>query len=386
MSDIQALNNRDKHIADDVVYDNEASGLSANNVQGAMDEVNIKVDTHNSNTSNPHSITKSQIGLGNVDNTSDLNKPISTATRTALNGKANSSHGYHVPTPQKASNKVFLRNDNTWQTITPANIGASATSHTHSYLPLSGGTLTGALTANAGIYLPNGKYIYAKSTGGTNCSILGISGSNNVFLGYSTGSGTEALNLYSGQVIDFNCQCGDSYVGTTMRLYREQTDNHRTILRSNTNGSIYLGSSGYRWNTAFFTNAITASDLKEKDIIEDFDFKAKDFIMSLEPIAYRRTGTEDGGERIHLGLGAQTLAKHINNLNIGNLSMVQACIINDDGEESPYYGEEIDDSKLSWGINYTELIPQLIKMVQEQQKEIDVLQNELIELKSQINS
>ena len=32
-------------------------------------------------------LTKSDIGLANVDNTSDLNKPISTATQTALNGK-----------------------------------------------------------------------------------------------------------------------------------------------------------------------------------------------------------------------------------------------------------------------------------------------------------
>lgn len=37
-------------------------------------------------------INKSDVGLGNVDNTSDANKPISTATQTALNGKANSSH------------------------------------------------------------------------------------------------------------------------------------------------------------------------------------------------------------------------------------------------------------------------------------------------------
>jgi hypothetical protein len=42
---------------------------------------------HISNTSNPHSVTKSQVGLGNVDNTSDANKPISTATQTALNAK-----------------------------------------------------------------------------------------------------------------------------------------------------------------------------------------------------------------------------------------------------------------------------------------------------------
>lgn len=34
---------------------------------------------HISNKSNPHSVTKAQVGLGNVDNTSDLNKPVSNA-------------------------------------------------------------------------------------------------------------------------------------------------------------------------------------------------------------------------------------------------------------------------------------------------------------------
>ena len=43
---------------------------------------------HTVNVSNPHSVTKSQVGLGNVDNTSDANKPISTATQTALDAKA----------------------------------------------------------------------------------------------------------------------------------------------------------------------------------------------------------------------------------------------------------------------------------------------------------
>lgn len=45
--------------------------------------------THSQATGNPHNTTKADIGLGNVDNTSDLNKPISTATQTALNTKAN---------------------------------------------------------------------------------------------------------------------------------------------------------------------------------------------------------------------------------------------------------------------------------------------------------
>jgi hypothetical protein len=44
---------------------------------------------HLSNTSNPHNVTQTQVGLGNVNNTSDANKPVSTAQQTALNLKAN---------------------------------------------------------------------------------------------------------------------------------------------------------------------------------------------------------------------------------------------------------------------------------------------------------
>jgi hypothetical protein len=36
-------------------------------------------------------LDKNSVGLGNVDNTSDANKPVSTATQTALNGKLNTS-------------------------------------------------------------------------------------------------------------------------------------------------------------------------------------------------------------------------------------------------------------------------------------------------------
>jgi hypothetical protein len=43
-------------------------------------------------------LTKSNIGLANVDNTSDANKPVSTATQTALNGKADTSHTQAIST------------------------------------------------------------------------------------------------------------------------------------------------------------------------------------------------------------------------------------------------------------------------------------------------
>jgi hypothetical protein len=46
-----------------------------------------QIDTHIASTSNPHSVTKAQVGLGSADNTSDADKPISTATQTALDAK-----------------------------------------------------------------------------------------------------------------------------------------------------------------------------------------------------------------------------------------------------------------------------------------------------------
>jgi hypothetical protein len=60
-----------------------------NTLQGNIDTLDGKIDTHIADKTNPHEVTKAQIGLGNVDNTSDIDKPISTATQTALNGKQN---------------------------------------------------------------------------------------------------------------------------------------------------------------------------------------------------------------------------------------------------------------------------------------------------------
>ena len=59
---------------------------------------------------------------------------------SALAGKAPTNHGNHVPTLETANNARFLRNDNTWVTITPANIGAAAASHgTHLTLGTTSG-------------------------------------------------------------------------------------------------------------------------------------------------------------------------------------------------------------------------------------------------------
>lgn len=61
-----------------------ASGSISSEDSVARDAIN----NHKSDTSNPHNVTPAQIGLGNVDNTSDLDKPISTAVQKAIDNKA----------------------------------------------------------------------------------------------------------------------------------------------------------------------------------------------------------------------------------------------------------------------------------------------------------
>ena len=81
------------------LLDAKAEAATVSQMQTGFSEANADIaelhgiiDEHTSDTHNPHSVSKSQVGLGNVDNTSDANKPISTATQTALDGKAAASH------------------------------------------------------------------------------------------------------------------------------------------------------------------------------------------------------------------------------------------------------------------------------------------------------
>src|SRR5574343_54880 len=49
----------------------------------AIAVVQSDVDAHEALVNNPHAVTKTQVGLSNVDNTSDVNKPVSTAQASA---------------------------------------------------------------------------------------------------------------------------------------------------------------------------------------------------------------------------------------------------------------------------------------------------------------
>lgn len=80
-----------------------------------------KVNNHIANKSNPHTVTKAQVGLGNVNNTSDADKPVSTAQAAAIaNAKAAGTAA------QTSINSHAGRKDNP-HTVTRAQLGLATT-------------------------------------------------------------------------------------------------------------------------------------------------------------------------------------------------------------------------------------------------------------------
>ena len=57
------------------------------NVETEMVGFTQDLTLHKADQSNPHNVTKQQVGLGSVDNTSDVNKPVSTATKNYVDEK-----------------------------------------------------------------------------------------------------------------------------------------------------------------------------------------------------------------------------------------------------------------------------------------------------------
>lgn len=61
-----------KNLADNTSVDSKVNG------------VRQELNTHIADSTNPHQVTKGQIGLGNVDNTADADKPVSNSTQAAI--------------------------------------------------------------------------------------------------------------------------------------------------------------------------------------------------------------------------------------------------------------------------------------------------------------
>ena len=166
-----------------------------------------------------------------------------------------------VPHPGTASKTKFLRDDGTWQVagevtgvkgnaeatyrtgnvnLTPANIGAAAADHTHSYLPLSGGTLTGTLNSRA--IAPTATNTYALGTSSLKWSNVYAT----TFTGNLTGNVTGSLS-------------GNATTATTASKVNQTLN-----LTGNVTGSVSLNATGTRtMTTTIADKAVTNGKLAD---------------------------------------------------------------------------------------------------------------------------
>ena len=70
----------------------------SNATQAALDVLDTSLDTHIADKTNPHNVTKEQLGLGNVENTADKDKPVSDAVQNVLDTKVDKIIGKGLST------------------------------------------------------------------------------------------------------------------------------------------------------------------------------------------------------------------------------------------------------------------------------------------------
>jgi hypothetical protein len=129
------------------------------------------------------SLTKSDVGLGSVDNTSDAGKPVSTAQQTALDLKANIASPTLTGTPAAPT---ATGGTNTTQIATTAFVQTAVSG-------LGGGTVTASGTPVSGQI--------AEFTSATNIQGKAVTGSGNVVLSTSPTLVTPALGTPSAVVL-----------------------------------------------------------------------------------------------------------------------------------------------------------------------------------------
>ena len=156
---------------------------------------------------------------------------------------------------------------------------------------------------------------------------------------------------------------------------------NRTAYLLNTSGNtVFPGSC-----TA--TSHPTSSDLKKKDVHGEVDpATAEALIMGLVPIWYNFK--DDWKESA--GFGAQDVYSLVHELGMVDSGLYRAGMKPDkdgncDGLE--YHDSDIeahDDSEIEWNLNYTEFIPYMVRVIQDQQKKLEALNERIEKLEAMI--
>lgn len=326
---------------------------------GKWNEIEGKPNTYPPSS---HTHSKSEVGLGSVDNTADANKSVNYA---ASAGNADTVDGYHA--------SAFAQANHTHN--------YAASNHTHAYLPLSGGTLTGDLRLKKDHTIS-----WENEQAGThalfNMAPDGGTGARVQFYPFGWSS-TEAVNK-------------------AFSIGHSATTNNFLVLPYSDN-LYHLGASNRRFKCLYaVTGTIQTSDRKKKKDIQEFGDKfVEDFIMGLTPVSYILKQNDSG--RTHYGLIAQDVEELMLRLGMDTKDFagfikspkyktiyheVKNEVKNANGEiveEKHFEPEEVlVEGEYDYSLRYEEFISPVIKMVQVLNDKISQQQKEIEQLKSKI--
>jgi len=140
-------------------------------------------------------------------------------------------------------------------------------------------------------------------------------------------------------------------------------------------GTQSLGQAANRWNTVFATNGtISTSDRREKKEIQPLTYGLQQ-LMQLKPVTFRWNNNQIDNNSKHLGFIAQDLQE-----------VIPEVVV-----DSQWVGGEEGTPK-TWqkapllGVNYAEVLPVLVKSIQEQQTIIEKQQKEIEQQKVLLES
>ena len=282
------------------------------------------------------------------------------------------SHGNHVPAAQSANNKVFLRCDNTWATITPAEIGAqpagsyAASNHNHNgvyvttedswrFAPKSIGNSSTNTDLNN--IVAQGYYV---STSSAN-KFTNTPDNLMAFELFVTGIGYDSATSYKTQLIK-DISNNRYYVRTqtswttpvTWTAWSQIAITSDLNSKLSTSGGTVSGALTVTGQILSNADVVAYSDARVKTNVVKID-SALDKVSAINGYTYDMQGVDFKGKR-QAGVIAQELKE----------VLPEAVVTDDNG----YYA-----------VRYTNIIPLLIEALKEERFKRENLENEVTNLK-----
>ena len=164
-------------------------------------------------------------------------------------------------------------------------------------------------------------------------------------------------------------------VSTGLSLSASGSSFIRSHWKPNVNNTYDLGSSGLRWDDIYTNGSVNTSDITLKTDVENTTL-GLDFLNTLEPIEYKWL---DGGVRTHLGFSAQDVKQKLidyagDDQNYALYTQGSYAESVDEVDEEGNLIEDLPEDFESYGLRYDELIPVLVKSIQELTARIEVLE------------